>query len=62
MEGLLWESGLKREVPVKMAEEERISVSLDSGWAWWGEHSLRTFRRVVWCTMIAHPTGCRHEV
>jgi hypothetical protein len=32
MEGLLWESGLKREVPVKMAEEERISVSLDSGW------------------------------
>ena len=29
---LLWESWLRHEVPMNMAEEERISVSFNYGW------------------------------
>lgn len=32
-EVLLWESWLRHEVPMNMAEEERISVSFNYGWA-----------------------------
>lgn len=32
-EVLLWESWLRHEVPLNMAEEERISVSFNYGWA-----------------------------
>jgi len=31
-EVLLWESWLRHEVPMNMAEEERISVSFNYGW------------------------------
>ncbi len=32
-EVLLWESWLRHEVPMNMAEDERISVSFNYGWA-----------------------------
>jgi len=32
-EVLLWESWLRHEVPMNMAEQERISVSFNYGWA-----------------------------
>jgi uncharacterized protein (TIGR02466 family) len=32
-EVLLWESWLRHEVPMNMAEEDRISVSFNYGWA-----------------------------
>ena len=31
-EVLLWESWLRHEVPLHMAEEDRISVSFNYGW------------------------------
>ena len=30
----MWESWLRHEVPMNMAEDERISVSFNYGWAW----------------------------
>ena len=32
-EVLMWESWLRHEVPVNMAEDDRISVSFNYGWA-----------------------------